>query len=249
MAVKFPDTHRYFVPESTVYRLLKAQDLITSPAFIVMQAAEKFSHPTRAPNQLWQTDFTYLKVIGWGWYYLSTVLDDYSRFILTWRLCAGMATSDVSATLEDALAFAELDQVKVTHRPRLLSGMHSTSFFDVRLDNGLECLLAHVRDDFRHDISAALYHPEHNRLIARVAPALALGLPAYVGFVRFDDAAERPFAIGLRHKLADLVSHPPCGLIGHAQLTLQRSLVRLQGARGMAPRAGYVAYPSSPITR
>ena len=121
MAVKFPDTHRYFVPESTVYRLLKAQDLITSPAFIVMQAAEKFSHPTRAPNQLWQIDFTYLKVIGWGWYYLSTVLDDYSRFILTWRLCVGMATSDVSATLEDALAFAELDQVKVTHRPRLLS--------------------------------------------------------------------------------------------------------------------------------
>ena len=86
-----------------------------------MRAADKFSHPTTRANQLWQTDFTYLKVIGWGWFYLSTILDDYSRFILAWRLCSGMAASDVSATLEDALAFAELEQVKVVHRPRLLS--------------------------------------------------------------------------------------------------------------------------------
>jgi len=121
LAVKYTDTAQYYVSESTVYRLLKARDLITSPAFIVMQAADQFSHPTTRVNQLWQTDFTYLKVVGWGWYYLSTVLDDYSRFILTWRLCTGMAASDVSATLEDALAFAELEQVKVVHRPRLLS--------------------------------------------------------------------------------------------------------------------------------
>ncbi len=121
LAVKYTDTTHYYVSESTVYRLLKAQDLITSPAFIVMQAADKFSHPTTRVNQLWQTDFTYLKVIGWGWFYLSTVLDDYSRFILTWRLCTGMTARDVSATLEDALTFAELEQVKVVHRPRLLS--------------------------------------------------------------------------------------------------------------------------------
>jgi hypothetical protein len=25
---------------------------------------------------------------GWGWYYLSTVLDDFSRFIVAWKLCA-----------------------------------------------------------------------------------------------------------------------------------------------------------------
>ena len=59
--------------EATVYRLLKALDLIASPAYIVMKAADEFKDKTTAPNQLWQTDFTYLKVIGWGWFYLSSV--------------------------------------------------------------------------------------------------------------------------------------------------------------------------------
>ena len=49
------------------------------------------------------------------------MLDDYSRFIVAWRLCTAMAASDVSATLEEALAFSELEQVTVDHRPRLLS--------------------------------------------------------------------------------------------------------------------------------
>jgi transposase-like protein len=66
LAVLFTEQQRYFVSESSVYRLLKAHDLITSPAFILMKAADTFQHPTTAPNQLWQTDFTYLKVIGWG---------------------------------------------------------------------------------------------------------------------------------------------------------------------------------------
>jgi len=50
---------------------------------------------------LWQTDFTYLKVIGWGWFYLSTILDDYSRYIIAWKLCTTM-------------------KAKVVKKPRLL---------------------------------------------------------------------------------------------------------------------------------
>ena len=71
LAVRFTDAERYFVSEASVYRLLKAHDLITSPAFITMKAADEFKNKTTAPNQLWQTDFTYLKVTGWGWFYLS----------------------------------------------------------------------------------------------------------------------------------------------------------------------------------
>ena len=73
LAITFTDTQGYFVPESSVYRLLKAHDLITSPAFIVMKAADVFQDKTTAINQQWQTDFTYLKIIGWGWMYLSTI--------------------------------------------------------------------------------------------------------------------------------------------------------------------------------
>jgi len=121
LAVRFTDEQRSFVSEATVYRLLKAHDLITSPAYIVVKAADEFRDKTTASNQLWQTDFTYLKVVGWGWYYLSTVLDDFSRFIVAWKLCATMQASDVTATLDLALSAAGLDQVQVVHRPRLPS--------------------------------------------------------------------------------------------------------------------------------
>ena len=121
LAARYTDQQAYFVSESTVYRLLKAQDLITSPAYILMQAGDTFQHPSKRVNELWQTDFTYFNIIGWGWYYLSTILDDYSRFIVAWRLCTSMSASDVADTLDDALCFTGLDQVKVRHKPRLLS--------------------------------------------------------------------------------------------------------------------------------
>jgi putative transposase len=104
LAVRFTDEQKYFVSEASVYRLLKAHDLIASPAYVVIKAANEFKDKTTAINQLWQTDFTYLKITGWGWYYLSTVLDDFSRFIVAWRLGPTMCASDVTATLDLALA-------------------------------------------------------------------------------------------------------------------------------------------------
>jgi len=151
VAVTFTDERAYFVSEASVYRLLKTHGLITSPAFIVMKAAAEFKDKTTAPNQLWQTDFTYLKVNVWGWYYLSTILDDFSRYIVAWKLCSTMKAGDVTDTLEMALAASGLDRADVRHRPRLLS------------DNGSSYVAGDLADwmsehDMKH-IRGAPYHP------------------------------------------------------------------------------------------
>ena len=151
LAVRFTDTEGYFVSEASVYRILKAHDLIASPAFIVMKAADEFKDKTTAPNQLWQTDFTYLKVVGWGWFYLSTVLDDFSRYIIAWKLCTTMKAEDVTATLEMALEAAALDKARVLHRPRLLSD-NGSSYISGDLAKWLK------RHDMGH-VRGAPYHP------------------------------------------------------------------------------------------
>ena len=120
LATRFIDTAGYFVSEASVYRLRKAHDLLTSPAFVVIKAADAFKDKTVRPNQLWQTDFTYLKVIGWGWFYLSTILDDFSRYIIAWKLCTTMRTEDVTDTLELALKASGCDQATVVQKPRLV---------------------------------------------------------------------------------------------------------------------------------
>jgi len=121
LAWHITDHEGYFISESSVYRILKSFDLITSPAFILLKASDKFPHPTQRVNELWQTDFTQFKVSGWGYYYLSTVLDDFSRYILAWKLTTGMAHSDVQDTLNLAIAATGITQVALKHRPRLLS--------------------------------------------------------------------------------------------------------------------------------
>jgi transposase InsO family protein len=150
LAVSFTDRQDYFVSEASVYRLLKAHDLITSPAFVLLKAADQFANPTTAPNQLWQTDFTYLKVIGWGWFYLSTVLDDFSRYILAWKLCTTMTSSDVADTLQMALKASGLSHANVRHRPRLLS------------DNGPSYVSAELGQWLHdHDMSHTRGRPYH----------------------------------------------------------------------------------------
>ena len=159
LAVRFTDEQRYFVSEASVYRLLKAQDLITSPAHIVVKAADEFTDRTTAPNQLRQTDFTYLKIAGWGWYHLSTVLDDFSRFVVAWRLCSTMKAEDVTATLNPALTASGLDRVRVRHRPRLLS------------DNGASCIAGELaewlEDQGMTYIRGAPRHPRTQGKIGR----------------------------------------------------------------------------------
>ena len=159
LAVRFTDTQGYFVSESSVYRLLKSHDLITSPAFIVMKAASEFKDKTIAINQMWQTDFTYFKIVGWGWMYLSTVLDDFSRYIISWKLCTTMKTSDVTDTLNMALVASGCDKANVVHKPRLLS------------DNGASYisgeLADYIKDNRMSHVRGAPYHPQTQGKIER----------------------------------------------------------------------------------
>ena len=121
LAWHITDTQGYFISESSVYRILKAFDLVASPAYIVISAKDRFDHPTRRVHELWQTDFTYFRVVGWGWYYLLTVLDDYSRYIIDWKLFTGMGADDVTELLDRAIAKSGVEHIEVRHRPRLLS--------------------------------------------------------------------------------------------------------------------------------
>ena len=159
LAVRFTETRGYFVSEASVYRLLKAHDLITSPAFIVMKAANTFKDKTTAPNEMWQTDFTYFKIIGWGWFDLSTILDDFSRYVIAWKLCTTMKTEDVTQTLELALTASGCDQARVRHKPRLLSD-NGSSYISEDLAKWLG------RQDMKH-IRGAPYHPQTQGKIER----------------------------------------------------------------------------------
>jgi len=159
LAVTFTDSEGYFVSESSVYRLLKAHDLITSPAFIVIKAASEFKDKTTAINQMWQTDFTYLKIIGWGWMYLSTILDDFSRYVIAWKLCTGMTSRDVTETLELALQASGCDQADVDHKPRLLSD-NGSSYISSDLADWLS-------DNGMSHVCGAPYHPQTQGKIER----------------------------------------------------------------------------------
>ncbi len=136
------DTYSYYISESSVYRILKANGLISTPSFRIMSASDSFHDKTTHVNQMWQTDFTYFKIFGWGWYYLSTVLDDYSRFIVNWKLCSSMKAEDVKATLNEALLASDVPE---NSRPKLLSD-NGSCYISLELANYLQIQnMKHVR--------------------------------------------------------------------------------------------------------
>lgn len=118
LACKLTDEQQVFISESSIYRILKARGLITPPAYVVNAASDEFRDKTAFVHQLWQTDFTYFRIIGWGWYYLSTILDDHSRYIVHWELCSTMKAEDVQRTVEAAIKRAKITS---KHKPKLLS--------------------------------------------------------------------------------------------------------------------------------
>lgn len=147
LAHSIVDHKEYFISESSVYRILKSRGLITSPAYIVMKASSEFKDKTTRPNQMWQTDFTYFKIIGWGWFYLSTVLDDYSRYIIHWELCSNMKVDDVTRSIDHALKKTGLSK---KNAPRLLSD-NGSCYISSELAEYIDTKgLSHVRGKPNH---------------------------------------------------------------------------------------------------
>jgi transposase InsO family protein len=156
LAFHIVDQHKWFISESSVYRILKKAGLITSPAHIVLSAGDEFENKTKRINEMWQTDFTYFKIVGWGWYFLSTILDDFSRYILTWELREKMTSKDVMPSVDKAMQFAGLTE---NTAPRLLS------------DNG-KCYISSELKSFLHDrgitpINGKACHPQTQGKIER----------------------------------------------------------------------------------
>jgi putative transposase len=159
VACHITDNFGYFISESSVYRILKAKDLVSSPVYTVISAKDRFDHPTIRVNELWQTDFTYFKIIHWGWYYLLTVLDDFSRYIIAWQLCKTMSAEDVKSVLDMAIERTGVTQVVVYLRPKLLSDNGSCFISSSLRDYLKEKKMMHTR--------GKPYHPQTQGKIER----------------------------------------------------------------------------------
>lgn len=156
LAWHITDHEKRYISESSVYRILKERGLLTAPAHILLSAADEFKNKTTRVNEMWQTDFTYFRIIGWGNYYLSTILDDYSRFIIAWELKSNMKVEDARSTVDKAILETG---IKKANMPKLLS------------DNG-SCYIAgefksYLKDMGITPINGAPCHPQTQGKIER----------------------------------------------------------------------------------
>jgi transposase InsO family protein len=159
LALQLIDSGGWYVSESTVFRILKREGLIKPAEVVGFKADKEYHRKTKRPNELWATDCAHLKVADWGWYYLVTVMDDYSRFILAWELKSDMAAGSLIDVVQKAVDFTGMTDVPVEDRTVLLS------------DNGAGYLSRQFSDYLRlvgvRHIVASPYHPQTNGKIER----------------------------------------------------------------------------------
>ena len=152
------DHEGFAVSESTVYRILRREGLVKRQETQLM-AADEYHTKTKRPHQMWATDASYFRVVGWGYYYLVTVMDDYSRFILAWKLQKDMSANSLIEVVQAAVDVTGMTDVPVEDRTRLLS------------DNGAGYVSRTFRDYLRlvgiGHILAAPYHPQTNGKLER----------------------------------------------------------------------------------
>jgi transposase len=159
LALKLVDDERWYVSESTVFRILKREGLIKPAEVIGFKAGKEYHRKTKRPNELWATDCSHLKVFDWGWYYLVTVMDDYSRFILAWELKIDMAVGSLIDVIQKAVDATGMTDVPVEDRTVLLSD-NGAGYLSRRFGEYLRLV------GVRHIVSSP-YHPQTNGKIER----------------------------------------------------------------------------------
>ena len=159
LALTLMDTQGDYISESSVYRILKREGLIKAVEITGFKAGKEYHRKTRRPNELWATDCAHLKVVGWGWYYMVTVMDDFSRFIVAWELKSDMAAGSLIDVVQKAVDATGMRDVPVDDRTVLLS------------DNGSGYLSRQFSEYLRivgiRHIIASPYHPQTNGKIER----------------------------------------------------------------------------------
>jgi putative transposase len=159
LALKLTDTQAFSVSESTVYRLLRRKGLVKPAEVVGFKAAKEYHRKTTRPNEMWATEGAYLKVAGWGWYYLVTVLDDYSRYILSWRLQSDMTSASLIEVVQEAVEKTGLAEVPLRDRTALLS--------DNRPGYLSRTFAPYLRLVSLRHIVASPYHPQTNGKVER----------------------------------------------------------------------------------
>ena len=159
LAWKVTDSGRTYVSESTVYRILKREGLIKPAEIIGFKAAKEYRRKTKRPNELWASDCCHLRVIDWGWYYLETVMDDFSRFILSWDLKIDMTGGSLEDVMQQAVDFTGMTDVPVEDRTVLLSD-NGAGYISQQFNQYLRLV------GIRH-ITASPFHPQTNGKIER----------------------------------------------------------------------------------
>jgi len=157
------DNEGFAVSESTVYRILRREGLVKRQE-TQLATAKEYHTRTRRPHQMWATDASYFRVVGWGYYYLVTVMDDHSRFILAWDLQKDMSANSLIEVVQEAADATDMTEVPVEDRARLLS------------DNGAGYISRAIRN-YLHlvgigHILAAPYHPQTNGKVERYQQSL-----------------------------------------------------------------------------
>jgi len=159
VATRLIDREGQFVSESTVYRILRGAGLVKPPETKGFPAGKEYHTKPSGPNKLWHTDASYFFVIGWGYYYLISTLDDFSRFILGWRVQSSMASARIMEVIQDAIEFCGIPTVPVEPGPALLTD-RGPGFLSKALEEFLK-----IRA-MKH-IVASPYHPQTNGKLER----------------------------------------------------------------------------------